>query len=144
MLYESGEEKVTLEKEAEYLKSYIDLQKLRFGMDTAVRFNAEVDNRETRIEPMLLIPFVENSFKHGIGMIDEPIIEIILRSKDHELFFSVKNKFNITYDVSKDTSSGIGLANVKRRLDLLYKEKYSLRTSSNDGWFIIELNLSLS
>jgi sensor histidine kinase YesM len=144
MLYESGEEKVTLEKEAEYLKSYIDLQKLRFGMDTAVRFNAEVENREARIEPMLLIPFVENSFKHGLGMFHEPIIEIILRSSNNDLYFSVKNKFNPDLDKSKDGSSGIGLANVKRRLDLLYKDQYALRTSSVDGWFIVELNLSLS
>jgi two-component system LytT family sensor kinase len=144
MLYDSGGHKVTVEKEAEYLKSYIDLQKMRFGMDTAVRFNAEIADCKMLIEPMLLIPFVENSFKHGIGMVDDPIIEIQLRSGEHELAFSVKNKFNGIEDRSKDKSSGIGLVNVRRRLDLLYKDLYSLRTSSTNNWYTIELQLILS
>ena len=144
MLYESGDAKVTLEKEAEYLKSYIDLQKLRFGLDVTVRYNAEIENRETPIEPMLLIPFVENSFKHGIGMVRKPTIEIKLKASDKELNFTVKNKFNKNEDHSKDPSSGIGLANVKRRLDLLYKYNYSLLTTSQDDWFVVELNLTLS
>jgi sensor histidine kinase YesM len=144
MLYESGDAKVTLEKEAEYLKSYIDLQKLRFGMDVAVRYNAEIENRETPIEPMLLIPFVENSFKHGMGMVTDPVIEIHLKADDHELNFIVRNKYNDSADQSKDESSGIGLANVQRRLDLLYKNLYILKTSGKDGWFVVELKLILS
>lgn len=144
MLYESGDARVSLEKEAEYLKSYIDLQKLRFGLDVAVRYNAEIENRETTIEPMLLIPFVENSFKHGIGMVHEPMIEIKFRSTQKQLDFTVKNKFNKNEDHSKDPSSGIGLSNVRRRLDLLYKDKYSLLTSDFEDWFVVELKLVLS
>lgn len=144
MLYESGGSRVSLEREAEYLRSYIDLQKLRFGMDVSVHYSAEVENRDMPIEPMLLIPFVENSFKHGIGMVADPVIDIRLKATRHELRFIVKNKFNQTDNRSKDESSGIGLANVRRRLDLLYKDLYVLQTSSENSWFIVELKLILS
>lgn len=144
MLYESGDAKVTLETEADYLKTYIDLQKLRFGVDVTVRYNAEIEDRETPIEPMLVIPFVENSFKHGIGMVRDPMIEIQLKASAKELNFIVKNKFNKDEDHSKDQSSGIGLANVRRRLDLLYKDNYTLLTSSQNDWFVVELKLTLS
>lgn len=144
MLYESGDRKVSLEREAEYLRSYIDLQKLRFGMDVRVHYNADIENRDMPIEPMLLIPFVENSFKHGIGMVNDPVIDIQLNATKHELNFVVKNKYNRVNDQSKDASSGIGLANVRRRLDLLYKDLYILKVSSEDSWFVVELKLILS
>jgi len=91
MLYETGEKKVTLDNEIEYLKSYIDLQKLRFGSDVTVDFEVNVKNGDLPIEPMLLIPFVENSFKHGIGLIKDPTIVVRLSLDDSTLNFSVKN-----------------------------------------------------
>lgn len=143
MLYESGEKMVTLDKEIEYLKSYIDLQKLRFGNDISINFETHVTKGDLPIEPMLLIPFVENAFKHGMGIITDPLIMIKLSLDEHAMNFSVKNKFNTIITETKDPSSGIGIQNVRRRLDLLYKDLYELKINEAGQWFIVELKLIL-
>jgi two-component system LytT family sensor kinase len=142
MLYDAGEKRVTVQKEIEYLTSYIDLQKLRFGNDITIHFNTSVSRDDIPIEPMLLIPFVENAFKHGIGMIMEPLIMINLSTEGNTLHFSVKNKFASNQE-TKDPSSGIGIQNVRRRLELLYKDLHEMKTSATDGWFIVDLKLIL-
>lgn len=143
MLYESGEKKVTVNKEVEYLKSYIDLQKLRFGNDITINFDTDVTNGDLPIEPMLLIPFVENAFKHGLGLIVDPLIMIKLSLDDHTMSFTVKNKFNKSFGETKDPSRGIGIQNVSRRLDLLYKDLHDLKIYEANAWFIVELKLVL-
>ena len=143
MLYESGEKRVTLEREVEYLKSYIDLQKLRFGNDVVIEFQTQVTRMDLPIEPMLLIPFVENAFKHGIGLISDPTIRINLTLDDHQLQFSVYNKFNKTLTETKDVGSGIGIQNVRRRLDLLYRDLYTLTIVEKELWFMVDLKLIL-
>ena len=143
MLYDPGEKKVTVNNEIEYLKSYIDLQKLRFGNDITIYFDANVNNGDQPIEPMLLIPFVENSFKHGIGLIIDPTIVVKLSMEDNTLNFSVKNKFNGSITETKDPSSGIGIQNVRRRLDLLYKDLHELNIYEQGQWFMVELKLIL-
>jgi sensor histidine kinase YesM len=92
------------------------------------------------IEPMLLIPFVENAFKHGVGTIHDPVIKVSLEASGYGINFDVRNKFNPA-EKTKDPSSGIGLQNVRRRLDLLYKDLYSLKTYAQDEWFIVEFKL---
>jgi two-component system LytT family sensor kinase len=143
MLYESDAEKVSLDREVEYLKSYIDLQKMRFGSDLQVSF--EVNNASTRnfIEPMLLIPFVENAFKHGVVSAGGPGITIQLKTWEEELLFVVNNKFNPDSVEEKDNSSGIGLNNVRRRLNLLYGENHSLEISQKADTFTVILKLKL-
>ena len=142
MLYDSGEKKVSLAKEIEYLESYIDLQKLRFGNDVTVAFETDITKGDMPIEPMLLIPFVENAFKHGIGIIMDPVISIQLVTDETTLHFTVKNKFSSSPE-TKDPSSGIGVQNVSRRLDLLYKDMHDLKIHSSGEWFIVELKLIL-
>lgn len=142
MLYEADEEKVPLEKETEYLQSYIDLQQQRFGNNVAVNFHSEAPDQHYDIEPMLLIPFVENAFKHGTGMIEKATIDIELRAKKNMLYFVVRNKFNPESIEVKDKTSGIGMANVKRRLNLLYGSDHSLLISKNNGWFSVSLQLN--
>ena len=109
MLYETDEEKVLLKSEAEYLQSYIDLQQQRFGGKVKINADIQVDSEWYEIEPMLLIPFVENAFKHGIGLIESPQINISLQATGNVLSFSVKNKFNNAVSEIKDKTSGIGL-----------------------------------
>ena len=142
MLYESDEKKVLLAVEVEYLKSYIELQKLRFGDDILINTTIDIAEKEMQrnIEPMLLIPFVENAFKHGTG-VDEPLIEINLNVKEGKLEFTVKNKF--WDNETKDESSGIGLENVRSRLMLLYPGTHTLQVSGNDHLFDIHLTLQL-
>ena len=91
MLYDTDEEKVPLNKEVEYLQSYIDLQRQRFGSKVPVTVSMDCSPCIYEVEPMLLIPFVENAFKHGVGMIEHPAIDITLGVKEGILQFAVRN-----------------------------------------------------
>ncbi len=141
MLYETDEEKVILQSEIEYLQSYIDLQQQRFSEKLTLHISLDVKENWHSIEPMLLIPFVENAFKHGTGLIKNPEIEIELKAENDQLYFVVKNRF-IQTETTKDKTSGIGLANVKRRLELLYGNCHHLAINKTDGWFIVSLQLT--
>lgn len=144
MLYESDEKKVTLLTEAGYLKSYIELQKLRFGDDVLIKVNIDLPQNQLQygIEPMLLIPFVENTFKHGMD-VDEPLITMQLGIKNGILEFDVKNKFSVNSNESKDPSSGIGLENVQSRLELLYPKEHILTITKENKLFHVHLTLQL-
>ena len=141
MLYETDEEKVLLQSEVEYLKSYIDLQKQRLFSEKCVSVEFKVKEDYHTIEPMLLIPFVENAFKHGNSFIKKPDIHIGLTTENNQLRFLVKNTYNCE-SKAKDKTSGIGLANVKRRLALLYPDTHSLQLVDKDGWFIVNLTIN--
>jgi two-component system, LytTR family, sensor kinase len=141
MLYESENAEIPLEKELSYLKNYIELQKVRFEEDVQINLNTEGAATSQIIEPMLMIPFVENAFKHGVGMVLNPVIDISLKITEKELFFSVKNKITPETIAGKDISSGIGLKNVKRRLELLYPNAHHLEIKNTEGWFNVNLNL---
>jgi two-component system LytT family sensor kinase len=142
MIYETDEERVPLAKEVEYLQSYIDLQKQRFGNKVPVTASFNCPAGFLEIEPMLLIPFVENAFKHGVGLIDQPSIDIELCVRDKTLYFKVRNRYNLSSTEVKDKTSGIGLGNVRRRLNLLYGNQQHLDISRDDGWFIVSLQLN--
>jgi len=144
MLYETGEHKVSLEKETEYLQSYIDLQRMRFSSKLAVNTTINMTNERYDIEPMLLIPFVENAFKHGTGVIDNPHIDITLYAENNTLYFTVKNKYNPVSTEIKDGASGIGLANVSRRLELLYPGKHTLTITRENNTFNVSLQIDVT
>jgi two-component system LytT family sensor kinase len=143
MLYETDEERVSLTKEVDYLQSYIDLQKQRFGNKVPVTVTFDPSPGLFEIEPMLLIPFVENAFKHGVGMIEHPAIEVRLEVCEGILYFMVRNRYNEASSETKDKGSGIGLGNVRRRLNLLYRNQQILHVSKEDGWFTVVLELNL-
>jgi sensor histidine kinase YesM len=143
MLYET-DEKVPLQKEVEYLQSYIDLQRLRFGSNLTIKTCMEKWDDNYQIEPMLLIPFVENAFKHGTGLVENPEIDVELKAEKNILSLSVRNKFDDSSPEVKDKSSGIGLTNVQRRLALLYKNKHSLLITKQNGWFVSSLQIALN
>lgn len=140
MLYETSEDKFPISKEVEYLQNYVELQKMRFGddVDVAMQVNGE---RHCSIEPMLLIPFVENAFKHGIGLVEKPFINILVDVKDSTLLFTVTN--NYTRNNSKDKNSGIGLLNVQNRLKLLYGNRHKLSIHDDGELYTIELKLEI-
>jgi two-component system, LytTR family, sensor kinase len=141
MIYETNDSIVPISKELVYLESYIDLQKIRFGDDIQIDFTHELGPKSSHIEPMLLIPFVENAFKHGVGFIENPTIEIELKDNSTELYFRVANKKGLKMNEIKDESSGIGLANVKRRLELLYPTNHQLDVNDSGSEFIITLTI---
>ena len=140
MLYEGNQGKINLTQELKYLNGYIDLQKLRFGEDAEIIFECIGDINDFELEPMLLIPFVENAFKHGMGSQSKPIIKITMLVANKTLTFEVENEITQTEE-SKDNSSGIGLVNAKRRLELLYKENYSLNITNNNNLFKVQLKI---
>jgi len=143
MLYETDEQRVPLEKEIEYLQSYIDLQQQRFGKNVQVNVSIRDIDCSHEIEPMLLIPFVENAFKHGTGMIEHAEINIDLKETNGILQFLVSNRYNDLTNGTKDKSSGIGLNNTQRRLNLLYGKNHTLLINKEDGWFTVSLQINL-
>jgi LytS/YehU family sensor histidine kinase len=145
MLYESDQHKVLLSTEINYLKSYIALQKLRFGDEVSIIENTDIPDHllnQYSIQPMLLIPFVENAFKHGID-VEAPFIQINTSIDNNRLQFTVKNKFNRSVKGIKDDTEGIGLENVKSRLALLYPQNHTLVITDNNFLFEVQLTLLL-
>ncbi|HLO80794.1 MAG TPA: histidine kinase [Chitinophagaceae bacterium] len=143
MLYETHE-RVSLKKEVEYLESYIDLQKQRFGNTVKITTSFEAVSDHHEIEPMLLIPFVENAFKHGVVMFDHPQIDINMHMENNTLDFHVRNTCVEESLEEKDKTSGIGLGNVKRRLELLYPDKHKLLINRGSQWFDVTLQIELT
>jgi hypothetical protein len=142
MLYESDEASVSLLRETEYINSYIELQKIRYAKSLIIKLRMDPGDNQL-IEPMLLIPFIENAFKHGTGNIENPEIDISLKISDGLIDFRVKNKFDPKNDEIKDETSGIGLPNVIRRLNLLYDQKHILSINKENGWFTVALQIKL-
>lgn len=142
MLYESNDAQIPLEKEVSYLENYVELQKIRFEEDVEIRLHIEGEAAGQLIEPMLMIPFVENAFKHGVGLVASPVIDIDLKFNEKEMTFRVRNKITPDTQADKDNSSGIGLQNVRRRLELLYPAAHRLELSDAGEWFVAELWLA--
>lgn len=142
MLYINDKDHVTLQQKEDYLRSYIDLQQLRFRDVVKVNFHFKIDSPQKTIEPMLLIPFVENAFKHGIGDVANPFIDITLLTNDNILVFMIENAYNPN-DLNKDESHGIGLNNVKRRLQLLYPQTHRLLIEDSNNIYKVNLQIHL-
>lgn len=141
-LYEIKGEKIPIEKEIGYLKDYIGLQQLR-NENCLVQFNVEEGMNSFDIEPLLLIPFVENSFKHLSHFPNERKNEILidLSKQNGQMNFHIRNttEGKQVHEFSND--GGIGLNNVKRRLELLYPHKHELSISETEGWFDVQLKI---
>ncbi len=142
MLYEVKNDKVPLHKELEFLNIYVDLQKQRMKEHVVADFYLEDDPHQYFIEPMLLIPFVENAFKHSQTAV-KPEIEIQIILTKAKLSLQVKNTYDAVNCVSSDTTKGIGFANVKRRLQILYGSKSNLQISKTDSEFQIQLHIEM-
>lgn len=141
-LYEVKGEKIPIEKEIGYLKDYIGLQQLR-NENCSVQFNVEEGMNSFDIEPLLLIPFVENSFKHlshfANGRKNEILIDLAKQNGGMDFHIRNTTEGKQVHEFSND--GGIGLNNVKRRLELLYPHKHELSISEAEGWFDIQLKI---
>ncbi|WP_158828815.1 sensor histidine kinase [Mucilaginibacter lacusdianchii] len=140
MLYECNDNKVDLAKELQYLQNYIDMQKIRFGKNAFVSYQVEGVVTNQQIVPLMLISFVENAFKHGVA--NDPLspIQIRITVSDGHLEFYMYNKKHL---LNRDAAGGIGLNNVKRRLNLLYHNKYNLDINDTTDSYSCELSLIL-
>jgi sensor histidine kinase YesM len=141
MIYESNEEKVPLAKEIAYLKNLIELQKLRYDEGIRIDFEVKFVDNGQLIAPLLLIAFVENAFKHGDFNDELHPVEIVLSVQTDHLYFYVFNK--ISHAPNKDQTGGIGLINVRRRLELLYPGKFTINIQNDGKFYTCELDLIL-
>lgn len=140
MLYKSNEAEVPLTSEIDLLNTYLGLEKTRYGKRLKLDFKVNGDAGGRKIAPLLLLPFVENSFKHGASSdVEKPFIRITLDITEPSLILIVTNSFG---KQQKDSyTEGIGLKNVCRRLDLLYKDRYVLNVNKNEGIFEVHFQL---
>ena len=143
-LYDCGAEKVSLEKEIEYIKNYIDFQRLRKDENLRIDFQIEIDEPGLNIAPLLLVVLIENAFKFVSNFSDkENRICIKIYTKGKLLHSSFMNTKELLPAANIKNSSGIGIINLKRRLELLYNERYELRTDNNDDYYEAHLNIDL-
>jgi len=142
-LYEAGDEKIPIEKEINYIKDYVDLQKLRKDENYSVQFNCSPEVKDFSIEPLLLISFVENAFKHISHKTGQPNFVNVEMDRKNGLFeFTVENSKEGNV-LATEKRGGIGLNNVKRRLELLYPGKHELQIENTDDIYKLNFKLKL-
>lgn len=140
MYSQSGSELIPAERELDYICQYVDLQKLRLNRHTQVDLTLEVSDRQVLIPPMILITFVENAFKYGTSSDTDCAIRIKICVDDAHLHLETENA---VMRRREDGNQGIGIANCRKRLELLYPGRYDLHTGEVDGIYKVLLNISL-
>ena len=143
MLYETGGEFIAIEQELKIISDYIALEKLRYDESLRINFNYDVEDMKQALPPLLLIPLVENAFKHGVSETrGRPFVDIHLSVKQRQLTFTVKNSSE-NFSGDKVVKENIGLSNLRRQLELLYKD-YDLSVQQNDSMFTSILIINLA
>lgn len=143
LLYESGQGKTNLKKEIEFLKSYVDLMKLRVDESVDIQLNIEISDENVQLHPFLFISFVENAFKHGISYNEKSFIKIELKQTIDSIEFICVNSLSIQNKIT-NPYSGVGLENIKKRLNLLYNNKYKLEINELEFEFKVLLKIPLN
>lgn len=144
VLYETEKNHTLLSKELDFIRDYIELMKLRLSSKVHLDIHIPEKIEEAEIAPMVLLPFIENCFKHGISSQHESHIKVFLEKSGSELrLFTENHKFKASENTPEGHASGIGLANTKRRLDLLYNGKYSLGIDEDNAQNQFKVNLSI-
>jgi len=146
MLYECNDRFISIGREWEQLMNLVALERIRYEDNLNISISKSIDNTETLIPSLLLLPFVENAFKHGVdNEINDSWITIDLTLEKDQLLFMVENsKAEVTPAHVLDTDKNIGLSNVRRRLDLFFHEKHELKILEEEDSFLVKLNLDLS
>lgn len=141
LLHDTTTNKVPLVKEIDFLEYYIDLMQLRVSSNLRVEKSFPIINQPIQIAPLLFISFIENAFKHGIDAVQPSHIKVELTIKNNnEIHYSVIN--SSFPQIENVTDSGIGLENLKKRLELLYPNKFELITEEKDNLYIAKLILN--
>jgi two-component system, LytTR family, sensor kinase len=140
MYKDSDAPQVSLQNEIDYIASFIDLQSIRLSNKESVQYHFSGNISQYSIAPLLLIPFVENMFKHGVlNQIEKPLI-IKIDINNGTLYLTTSNFINTLH---KDEASGIGLDNVKKRLELLYTDKHTLKIEAKENMYTTNLQIKL-
>ncbi len=144
ILYRCNEKRVSLSEEIHNLKNYIEIEKIRYSEKLNLELNFPENTNNLSIAPLIILPFVENAFKHGVSNypgIATVKIKILLTGNN--LIFNIENTKNPNIKKDKNYSKGIGLNNVKQRLNLMYPEKYILSINNYAETFLVNLTLQL-
>ncbi|MGG8496481.1 sensor histidine kinase [Tenacibaculum sp. TC6] len=140
-IYESDKTSVSIEEEITYLQNYIELHKMRYYKDIDVKFTTSLDKKEYQVMPLLFINLVENAFKHGIeNLREKAYVYMKLNTNNGVVKFDIENNFDKEVEGNKE---GIGLKNLKRRLELTYPKKHSLTFNKEEGIFKAQLILNV-
>jgi sensor histidine kinase YesM len=145
MIHDSQVDRIELDKEIEQIGRLIELQRLRFSKEDDIDVDFQIQGKTDKIQipPMLLISFVENAFKHGISLDSSSFIHIILKALDQKVVFSVQNSKYTSPQNLPEPKTGLGLENVKRRLELLFPGKHELYIQETEDTFKINLTIEL-
>jgi two-component system, LytTR family, sensor kinase len=142
-LYETGGKYISIEQELKIIGDYIALEKLRYDESLRINFNHDIEDRQQAIPPLLLMPLVENAFKHGVSETRHlPYVDIHLSVNNRQLTFIVKNSMD-TMPEERRVKENIGLSNLKRQLELLYTD-YNLTVQQGEDQFIATLKINLA
>ena len=147
MIYESNTDTVPLQREIEYLEDCIALNKLRYAdgeVTVSFRHTAPAVAAGTFLAPMLFVPFLENAFKHGISIGSHASITLDISVEQKKLIFTCENTDHSSVKKLEEEKGGIGLENVRRRLELLYPGRYALRAGPASGKYIVNLQIELA
>ena len=144
MIYDTNTDKVPLQKELDYINNYLNLQKLQYFNNDLVEYTITGDPKDKEIAPMLFIPFVENAFKHCTNKETKHAIKFSFLLESDKICFEAINIYDKTQTISKDKSGGIGLDTVKRRLEILYPNQYSLQIQEKNDLFCILLMIKIN
>jgi sensor histidine kinase YesM len=143
ILYRIDTPKIAIANEIQIIENYIEIERIRFTDRVNLTFTSNFTSKDIQIPPMLIIPFVENAFKHGVAKsMEKSWIKIAIEEADHMLDIVVSN--SISQNMIKGKSGGIGLANVKKRLDLLFNNSYKLDISEKNNRYDVFLSIPIN
>lgn len=145
MLYDCKTEEVRLEKEIEIMKNYIDLEKERYGNKIEISWNAEGEIKDKFIAPLLLLPFLENAFKHGTSeQIEKSWLSVDISVMQNSLRCKIANSKNEYVPQGNNGINGIGINNVKKRLEFIYPGKHELKINDEGSFFVVSMLINLT
>lgn len=144
MVNDCIEEQIELSKEIKVIKDYLELEKVRYGDRLTIMVDMEGDYENKMVTPLLMLPFVENAFKHGASkLLTKPLIKLYIKVDDEAMYFFLSNNKPLQ-QAAANSRSGIGLQNVQKRLSLLFPEKHSLKIQTTEDMFIVNMVVPVS
>jgi len=142
LLYESEQGYTKLSSEIDFMRNYLDLMKLRMSDKISLKVSFPEEYNDINIPPLLFIPFIENAFKHGISYREKSFVDISMLTAENSINFRCFNSNVTKTEKSADEHSGIGLENVKKRLNLLFPGRHDLKVNESDSTFEVLLNIN--
>ncbi len=142
-LYDANVKKISIDRELEFIDDYFDMEKMRYPNEYIIEKTVINNGRNIEIEPLLPFVFIENAFKYGLKS-DNPFLKIFIKADDFKVYFKIENDSNNNISSKKHGYGGIGLENIKRRLNLLYPDKHIMSINTQSKKFTVELEIKLN